>query len=283
MQENAVALKVHPDCGRDMAEPIVSREPDPLSVRALTRGLSILGLFDVDHREWTIDEMTEQTGLVRMTVYRMARTLESMAFLVRDPSTNRYRLGPAALAMCYVSDDHSAFVQAARPFLEEIVRETGESVTLAVEVDGFPVCVDIMDTTRPFKRRTARGRILGDIATVHGKIFAAFKPAAERAAILAKPRTHVTPQALTDKDLILAELDQIVADDVAYDMEGAYQGLCSVGAPVRDQFGKVAATIAVVIPTGRFGPAERVLCTKAVRAAAASFSAYLGWTPRTTT
>jgi DNA-binding IclR family transcriptional regulator len=263
-----------------MGEPTTSREPDPLSVRALTRGLSILGLFDVDHREWTIDEMAEQTGLVRMTVYRMARTLESMAFLVRDPSTNRYRLGPAALAMCYVSDDHSAFVQAARPYLEQLVRDTGESVTLAVEVDGFPVCVDIMDTTRPFKRRTARGRILGDIATVHGKIFAAFKPVPERAVIIAKPRTHLTPSTITDRDLILAELDTIVAEDVAYDVEGAYQGLCSVGAPVRDQFGAVTATIAVVIPTGRFGPHERALYTTAVKAAAASFSAYLGWTPR---
>jgi DNA-binding IclR family transcriptional regulator len=263
-----------------MTEPIVSRDVDPLSVRALVRGLTILGLFDVDHREWTIDEMTEQTGLVRMTVYRMARTLESVAFLVRDASTNRYRLGPAALAMCYVSDDQSDFIEAAQPYLASLVKETGESVTLAIEVDGYPVCVDIMNTTRPFKRQTAPGRILGDIGTVHGKIFAAFKSPAEREAILDKPRSRTTPHTVTDTDLIIAELDQVAAEDVAYDMEGSYQGLCSVGAPVRDQFGEIAATIAVVIPSGRFGDGERALCTKAVKTAAGSFSAYLGWTPR---
>ena len=60
------------------------RETDPFSVRALVRGLSILSLFDVDHREWTIDEIAEQTGLLRMTAYRMVRTLESMAFLVHE-------------------------------------------------------------------------------------------------------------------------------------------------------------------------------------------------------
>ncbi len=265
-----------------MAEPIVSRESDPLSVRALTRGLSILGLYDVDHREWTIDEMANQTGLVRMTVYRMARTLESAAFLVRDSSTNRYRLGPAALAMCYVSDDQSGFVDAARPYLESLVKETGESVTLAVEVDGYPVCLSIINTTRPFKRQTASGRILGDIGTVHGKIFAAFKPAAERETILAKPRSRTTPKTITDRDQIIAELDQIIEDDVAYDMEGSYVGLCSVGAPVRDQFGEIAATVSVVVPAGRFGPEARELCTRAVKQAAASFSAYLGWTSRST-
>jgi DNA-binding IclR family transcriptional regulator len=231
----------------------------------------------VDHREWTIDEMAEQTGLVRMTVYRMVRTLESMAFLVRDLSTNRYRLGPATLAMTYVSDDHSEFVDAARPFLESLVQETGESVTLAVEVDGFPVCVDIINTTRPFKRKTAPGRILGDIASVHGKIFAAFKPPEERAAMLAQPYPPLTPHTVTDPGELAQELDRIAKDNVAFDFEGLYPGICAVGAPVRDQLGAVIAAISVVVPAGRFGTAESALCAEAVKAAAGSFSAYLGW------
>jgi len=255
------------------------RETDPFQVRALARGLSILCLFDVDHREWTIDEMAEQTGLVRMTAYRMVRTLESMAFLVRDPATNRYRLGPATLAMTYVSDDHSEFVEAARPFLESLVRETGESVTLAVEVDGFPVCVDIINTTRPFKRRTAPGRILGDIASVHGKIFTAFKPTEEKESILSQPHPQRTPHTITDRDALAAELDRIAVDNVAFDLEGIYPGICAVGSPVRDQLGTVIATVSVVVPAGRFGPAESALCAEAVKATAASFSAYLGWNP----
>jgi DNA-binding IclR family transcriptional regulator len=203
-----------------------------------------------------------------------------MAFLVRDPATNRYRLGPATLAMNYVSDDQSGFSQAARPFLEALVLETGESVTLAVEVDGFPVCLDIVNTTRPFRRQTAPGRILGDIATVHGKIFAAFKSPEERAAILAGPIPRRTPHTITDPVALAAELDRVIHENVAYDVEGMYMGLCAVGAPVRDQLGACTAAISVVMPTGRFGPAENALCTKAVKATAASFSAYLGWHPR---
>ena len=257
-----------------------TRETDPLQVRALTRGLAILRLFDVDHREWTIDEMAQQTGLIRMTAYRMARTLESMAFLVRDPTTNRYHLGPATLAMCYVADNHTDFVDGARPFLEALVQETGESVTLAIEVDGFPVCVDIINTTRPFKRQTAPGRILGNITTVHGKIFAAFKTPDERAALLAEPIPQYTAHTVTDPLELAAEIDRVLVDGVAYDIEGVYLGTCAVGAPVRDQLGAVTAAISVVMPTGRFGPEERALCTEAVKAAAASFSAYLGLTPR---
>jgi DNA-binding IclR family transcriptional regulator len=268
-----------PGYGGHMAAAKESREADPFSVRALARGLSILGLFDVDHREWTIDEMAEQTGLLRMTAYRMVKTLESSAFLVRDPSTNRYRLGPATLAICYVSEDHSSLVNAARPFLESLTSETGESVTLAVEIDGFPVCVDIINTTRPFKRRTAPGRILGDLVSVHGKIFAAFKPPEERESLLNQPHPQHTPYSVVDPDLLRSELEQVASEDVAYDIEGLYMGTCAVGSPVRDQVGAIAAAISVVVPTGRFGPAERSLCTHAVKSAASAFSAYLGWNP----
>ena len=239
-----------------------------------------MNLFDVDHREWTIDEMAAQTGLLRMTAYRMARTLESTGFLVRDQVSNRYHLGPATLAMTYVSGDHSELVAVSRPFLESLAEETGESVTLAVEVDGVPVCADIVNTTRPFRRRTAPGRIIGDLASVHGKLFAAFKPPEQRERILARPHPQLTPYTVTDPQAVAKELDQIAREGMAFDNEGLYMGICAVGAPVRDQEGAVTAAISVVAPAGRFGPAERAIYTEAVKATATSLSAYLGWHPR---
>jgi DNA-binding IclR family transcriptional regulator len=79
---------------------------------------------------------------------------------------------------------------------------------------------------------------------------------------------------------VAEELDKIVSEGVALDIEGLYPGICAVGAPVRDQSGAVAAAISVVAPAGRFGPAERDRCADSVKAAAASLSAYLGWNPQ---
>jgi DNA-binding IclR family transcriptional regulator len=210
----------------------------------------------------------------------MVRTLESAAFLVRDAATNRYNLGPATLALTYVAEDHSELVNVARPFLEALLQQTGESVTLALEADGAPVCVDMINTTRPFKRHTAPGRVIGDIASVHGKLFAAFKPAQERAKIIARAHRRFTPQTVIDPKAIAEELEEIARNDVAYDFEGLYPGICAVGAPVRDQNGDVVASISVVMPTGRFGSTERAHCAEAVKTAAASLSAYLGWTEK---
>jgi DNA-binding IclR family transcriptional regulator len=66
---------------------------------------------------------------------------------------------------------------------------------------------------------------------------------------------------------------------VAYDEEGLYLSTCAVGSPVRDQLGTVVAALSVVMPAGRVGPDERDLCSRAVKDAAASLSAYLGWNP----
>jgi DNA-binding IclR family transcriptional regulator len=252
-------------------------ESDPLTVRALARGLSILSLFDIDHREWTIDEIAGRTGLLRMTAYRMVRTLESADFLVRDTTTNQYHLGPAAISMAYVAEDYSDFVEHARPYLEDLLAKTGESVTLAVPVDGLPVCVSILNSSRPFQRQAAPGRIIGDLAAVHTKIFTAFASSDRRAAVLAQKRRKHTPRTVTDPEQLTRELERVVEEDVAFDEEGLYLGICSVAAPVRDQLGHIVAALSVVMPAGRFGPDERDHCVRAVKEVAASFSAYLGW------
>jgi DNA-binding IclR family transcriptional regulator len=254
-------------------------EQDPLTVRALARGLSILSLYDVEHREWSIDDIAARTGLLRMTAYRMIRTLEAADFLVRDAATNTYHLGPAAIAMSYVAEDNSDFVELVRPFLEDLVETTGESVTLAIPVDGVPVCASIIDSPRPFQRQIAPGRIIGDLAAVHGKIFTAFAAAEKRAEVLARPRRQHTPYTVTDPAALAKELDDVVRDDVAYDIEGLFGSVCSVGSPVRDQLGTVVAALSVAVPAGRFGPEERDLCTRAVRETAAALSAFLGWNP----
>jgi DNA-binding IclR family transcriptional regulator len=212
-----------------------------------------------------------------MTAYRMVRTLEAAGFLVRDRVTNLYHVGPAALALSYVSDGFAEFVKTARPFLEALAEETGESTTLAIEVDDRPVCVDCVNTTRPFQRRTAPGRIIGNLASVHGKIFAAFKAEEERERLLARPLPKLTPNTVTDREALADELAHVAREDVAYDDAGLYSSLCAVGAPVRDQIGDVVAAISVVVPIGRYGPEERERCAQAVKHTATLLSTYLGW------
>jgi IclR family pca regulon transcriptional regulator len=216
------------ESGWNVAEPATSKSQGAKNanggesafvVRALAKGLSILGLFDAEHREWTLDEIAEGAGLPRMTAYRMIRTMESARFVVRDPVTNRYHLGPALLASAYLSDGYAELASICRPYLEELATQTGEAVTLAVEMDGVAVSVDMVDTARPFRREVAIGRIIGDTASANGKIFAAFESSAEKGAILAQSHQQLTPNTITDPKALSRELDRVAREGVAFDLD----------------------------------------------------------------
>jgi DNA-binding IclR family transcriptional regulator len=275
-----VRRMARPRTREDQSEGLAGSTEGAFLVRALSKGLTVLGLFDAENREWTLDEIAEHAGLPRMTAYRMIRTMEAALYLVRDPVTNRYHLGPALLATTYLSDGYAELAEIAKPYLRELTDKTGESSTLAVEVDGVAVGVDLVDTTRPFRREVAVGRIIGDTANANGKVFAAFKAGGERAAILAQSHPQITANTITDPDQLAAELDGVARDGVAFDLEERNVGTCAVAAPVRDQLGKVIAALSIVVPAGRFGPAERPRYAEAVKTAADSLSAFLGYSRR---
>ena len=167
-----------------------------------------------------------------------------------------------------------------RPYLHELAEKTGEAATLAVEVDGVAVSVEMVETQRPFRREVAVGRIIGDTANANGKVFAAFKSPEEMEAILAQERPQVTPNTITDSAELARELKKVAQEGVAYDLEERNVGTCAVAAPVYDQLGKVIAAISVVTPSGRFGGTEKKGHADAVKETAGALSAFLGYSKR---
>ena len=250
---------------------------DSRMVRTLATGMAMLGMFDAEHRSWTLDEMVTRLGVSRMTAYRMARTLQDTGHLVSDPAVGGYRLGPAMLAGIYLAEGFEQLVAVARPYLEKLMKETGELAALAVELDGVAVCADLVASARPFVPEIAVGRVIGDTANAHGKMFAAMKPAAERAQIVKRAHRQLTQHTITDPADLAAEFEKIRSEDLAFDFEEHDLGTCAVVAPVRNQTGELIATLGVVVPAGRFGPEARVACADAVREIAVSLSEYCGY------
>ncbi len=255
-------------------EPVL---PDPFVVQAFWKGLKGLGLFDGHHPEWTVVDLARETGIPRATTYRLVRTLEAAGYLTLDPLTGRYHVGPSAVALTYLSSSYSELVRMTRPYIESLAGITGETVNLAVEIDGKAVLVDEIRTSRPFTSQIPVGRIIGDIGNANGKVFAAFKAPEERERIASLPQEALTPHTLVDRQELLGELEEVRRSGIAYDLEERSLGVCAVSAPVRNQAGMVVAAISVVVPKGRFGPDEKERWARAVREAAGALSAFLGY------
>ena len=100
----------------------------------------------------------------------------------------------------------------------------------------------------------------------------AFKSADERARFFEQPLTPLTPNTVVDPVLYQRELDRVVAEGVAYDLEEESLGFCGVSAPVWGPAGQLVASLSVVAPRERFGYAEQRRYADAVKEQAAAFS-----------
>ena len=250
-------------------------EDSSVLVRSLARGLSILALFDVEHPEWALGEISEATGIQKTTAYRLLRTLEWKGFVAYDPTSEKYHFGRAAIPGFYLSLSYIEIARVARPYLDDLARSTGETIELAVEGEGGAVVVDQVLTPSPFKPNQPIGRVFHDLSNSNMKMLVAFKPNSERTRILSSPLAKLTPHSVTDPDDLAQLLTRVAQEGLAWDLEEHELGVCAVSAPVLGPDGDLRAVVTVVSPTERFGPKERRKKGEAVRTTAALISGHL--------
>ena len=247
------------------------------SALTLKKGLSILGLFDSDHPEWTFTDIWKSAGLSRPTAFRLVKTLEEAKFLSFDASKGTYHLGVSILKGSYLMLSPSELARIARPYMDRLTEITTETSLLTVEADHVAIIAARVLTPRPFKPDNPVGLPMPGFANVHARIFLAYRPESEWAAALATPIEPRTPYTKTDRESLLAELAKIRSEGVAFGMQEWNLGMCAVAAPVFDAGKQVRASLAVVAPDERFGPAQMESYAAEVIGAARLVSAALGY------
>src|SRR4051812_47648721 len=108
-----------------------------------------------DSRPRNLGELVAATGLPRATAHRLAHALQAHGLAVLG-TDDRWRLGPRLAELAAVTADDRDFertlMDAARPSLEWLREETGESVQLYVAREGARVCLLALDS--PHSLRT---------------------------------------------------------------------------------------------------------------------------------
>jgi DNA-binding IclR family transcriptional regulator len=251
----------------------------PLAL-TLKKGLSILSLFDSDHREWTFAEIWRKAGLSRPTAFRLVKTLEEAKYLSFDAEKGTYHLGVSILKGAYLMLSPTELARVAHPFMEQLAATTTETVVLAVWVDHEAVVADRVLTPRPFKPDNPVGLAMPGLANIHARIFLAFGPERERMMAIHRLVERRTPYTTTDPEALAVTLEQIRREGMAIGIQEWNLGMCAVGAPVFDAGGQVRASLAVVAPIERFGEVEQLAYASAVKDTAAEVSASLGYTKK---
>ena len=111
---------------------------DKSGVGVLDKSVAIVSFLSAEGAS-SLAEVVEGTGIPRPTAHRLLAALETHHLVARRDG--RYALGARLLGWASRVEAGAGLVEAARPTLERLVEETGESAQLYVREGENRVCV----------------------------------------------------------------------------------------------------------------------------------------------
>lgn len=249
------------------------------SIQSVERAVAVLKLFGEAEPELGVSELARRLKLHKSTVSRLLSTLEAGGFVQQDPRSARYRLGLQLATLAGLALTQYELRDVARPSLQELAIETGETTTVSV-IDGMEaVNIDQVLAPHPVKHLGWIGRRLPLHCTAAGKSLLAYLPSGALDGYLVRPLARYTARTVTNPALLRRELEGIRARGFAIGQEEYEADLSAVGSAVRDHRGDVVASITVSGPSFRLSADRLRQLGEAVRLAAARISARLGHRP----
>jgi DNA-binding IclR family transcriptional regulator len=220
--------------------------------QSVTRSLRLLlALAEMPDGARIVD-LSERLDLPGPTVHRLLRAMLAEGFALQNPSTRRYEVGPSVVRLADISFPYEALRHHARPVLERLCADSGETVFLSVRNRDALFYVDTVmpaATVRMSGRPGAREPLH---ATSQGKVLLAFAPPERRNEILQFLRLdRVTSHTITDRAAFEDELTRVRADGFAVQDEEREEGIRAVSAPVLDPSGWPVAAVCVGAPAFR--------------------------------
>ncbi len=135
-------------------------------LQSVDRALAVLLSFDEHRCDWGVTELAEQFGWDKSVAQRLLATLAGRGFLVSQPGSRRYRLGPAMWHLAWLWERRGGLASLARPVLGRLAQRTGYTALLAVS-DGVDVrCVEAVDGDHGPVRHSLIGQVCHDSDTV---------------------------------------------------------------------------------------------------------------------
>jgi len=224
----------------------------PQGAQAALRAIRLLKVFTIQQPEMSLAELSEASGLNKTTTHRLLRALQSESLIERNPATSQYSLGAGLMALGVQALASSDLRRRVRPMLKTLARESGETATLEVPVDGSMLILDEVTGRHVVGAAGNVGTIWPLHATSSGKAYMAFEE--DGISELADELFPLTPRTLTSKEMIQPQLFDIRRRGYAVTVGELEEGFTAIATVIRGALGNVQGTISICGPSTRFSP-----------------------------
>ncbi|MHA6326129.1 IclR family transcriptional regulator [Roseivivax sp. CAU 1753] len=218
----------------------------PAGSGTVKKALVVLELVASFGRPVRFPEVLESSEFPKGTLYRLMKTLVDEQMLTFCPDDQTYSLGVRLIRLAHSAWKNASLAPIARPFIESLSAEVGETVHLA-QIDNGQVL--FIDKIRAFGRAETlakAGKVVPAYCTGVGKAMLAFiGPKRLELALLQQAYFKYTPSTHASPDTLVLELQQIRDAGIAYDREEHEQGMISIAAPILSDSGSVLGAVSI--------------------------------------
>jgi DNA-binding IclR family transcriptional regulator len=197
-------------------------------------------------------ELLEGSAFPKATLYRLLQTLVRQGMLALDADLGTYSLGMRLVRLAHGAWAQSSLAPLARPLLDRLAAQTGETVHLAQLDQGQVLYVDKRHAARPVEMFSSAGKVGPAYCTGVGKAMLAYLPEVPLEAALMRQSFHrFTDTTLDTPRALKAELQVIRARGHAFDREEHEPGIICIAAPVLARGGRMLGALSVTTTTAR--------------------------------
>ncbi len=247
---------------------------DPAPQRAdgtVGKALEVLDMVADFERPVRFSELLAAERFPKATLFRLLQTLTSQGMLSYDPDRQSYAPGMRLVRLAHSAWRQSSLAPIARPHVDRLAAQVGETVHLAQLDNGQVLYVDKRNARQPVEMFSQAGKIGPAHCTGVGKAMLAFLEPGPLEDALARQSFHrFTDHTLTSAKALKADLARIRARGYAFDDEEHEPGIICLAAPILTRAGRVLGALSVTSTTERMNiPALEALAPGILQTAAA--------------
>jgi DNA-binding IclR family transcriptional regulator len=197
-----------------------------------------------------VTEIAEHLELSKGTIHNHLSTLSEHEYVVKDDS--QYYLGMRFFELGEFTRRQTEIYEVAKPEIDELASDTGELANLMIEEHGQGIYIYIAHGEQAIKLDTHIGTRQYLHTSALGKALLANMPEERFEEIIEKHGLpSETPNTVTDREELVAKLDEIRERGVAFDGEERAEGIRCVAAPVTNNEGSLIGAVSVSGPSTR--------------------------------
>jgi len=245
-------------------------------VKAADTSLHILETVAFSQDPLGVTQIAMDVGIAKGAVFKHLHTLMGRGYLVQDPISTRYKLGPKAWLISKLAPSVDDIAALTEPLMREARANTGLAVVLSTPTPKSAFVLATFPGNKSIEIGVRPGSELEFHASAQGKIFLAYGPKSLTDSLSKRKLQALTRCTIISFEELLDQIGEVRKKGYATAPEESLLGVNAIAAPIYDYRDNLVASVGLVGSIQHLPKDDSPEIVKTILDLAASISKVLG-------